>query len=199
MVTKEKYTELLNSGLLLDHYFVLCNIKNGLEQVKSKRVQGFINLLVKKGYIEEDVLTIMGIELIEEVELKVEPIKSSSKQQEFNEWVVDIHTKCQQKLKDLTGTVQVRSKINNVGYSFLPNSVDFGKNLYKVITAYKLKDYEKIEKCIMAFIQSRYDAKQWFPLLGYYIMKNNKSQLVTDYENFGDEPQAKALSEVKFL
>lgn len=186
MISAKKYTEILSSGLLLDHYFVLCNIKNGVEQVKSKRVQGFINLLNKKGYIENDTLSTKALELIEEVEMQVEPLKSD-KQQKFNEWVSDLHLKCQQKLKDLTGSVQVRSKINNVGYSFLPNAVDLGKNLYKVMVAYKLRDYDKVEKCVMKFIQDRSDCKSFFPLLGYYIMKNNKSQLVTDYENFGEE------------
>jgi len=199
MISNEKYTEILSSGLLLDHYFLLCSIKSGVKPVQNKRIQGFTNLLIKKGYIEDDKLTVKGIELIDDIELETEASKSTG-DTSFNAWVVGLHQRCQAKLKELTGKIQVRDKINNTPYSFLPNPIDLGKNLYKVITAYKTKDYVKLEKCIMNHIQSRYEAKSWFPILEYYIMKSGKSKLVTDYENFSEEDTSKAnLPGTKFL
>ncbi len=174
MIGDAKYNEILNSGLLLDHYFALSNIKNGVEPLKNKRIQGFINLLEKKGYLEEGNLTEKSLELIEEVEAAVFVEEVASKQEDFAVWITGLHTRCQQKLLELTGSKQVRDKIDKKSYPFLPNSIDLGKVLYKVITIYKIKDYERIEKCIMNYIEKCAAASNWFPILQYYIMKNNK-------------------------
>jgi hypothetical protein len=200
MIREDKYNEILNSGLILDHYFVLSNIKNGIEPIKNKRIQGFINLLEKKGYLEEGVLTEKSLELVEEFETSVvEPSPEVSKKQEdFAIWIQNLHLRCQEKLLQLTGSKQVRDKIDKKSYPFLPNSIDLGKVLYRVISLYKIKDYERIEKCIMNYIEKCAAANNWFPILQYYIMKNNKSNLVTDCEG-SDEPVQEVKSSQKFV
>lgn len=201
MLGEAKYNEVLISGLLMDHYFVLYNIKNKKEQIKNKRIQGFINLLEKKGYLEEGSLTDKGFELLGDFEVELSLTSAdgtTTLQDDFGSWIQGLHQRCQQKIVELTGSKQVRDKIDKKSYPFLPNSIDLGKVLYKVITYYKIKDYNRIESCIMSYIEKCAAAKNWFPILQYYIMKNNKSSLVTDCEG-SDEETSQIKSTQKFV
>lgn len=183
MIDIQKYKdEILSHGLLLDHYFVLCSIKNGEKIDGNKRIQGFVNLLTKKGYIYEDCLTEKALDLIQNCIL-FEPIPVDStekKEEDLGTWITGLHSRLEKKMTDLTGRRQVRDKINGKYYSFLPNSVDLGKVMTKVITLYKLKDLEKIEQTIMSYMEQCSQAGSWFPILQYYIMKNGSSSMVTD-------------------
>lgn len=205
MLNDNKYNEILSSGLLLDHYFILANIKNNKELLKNKRIQGFVNLLEKKEYLQEGSLTQKGLSLLEEFEIQVADTENNTKTDDFGDWIEGLHKRCQEKLVELTGSKQVRDKIDKKSYPFLPNVIDLGKVLYKVITTYKVKDYERIEKCIMNYIEKCAHAKSkdspngnWFPILQYYILKNNKSTLITDCESIDDEPQTVKSSQ-KFV
>lgn len=199
MINEEKYNEVLDSGLILDHYMLLCNIKNGESISKNKRIQGFINLLEKKEYLEEGVLTEKGIALLEDVEMEVGGTQKGTKSDDFGIWIQGLHKRCQDKLVELTGSKQVRDKIDKKSYPFLPNAIDLGKVLYKVISAYKVNDYERIEKCIMSYIEKCANSHNWFPILQYYILKNNKSSLVTDCEGSEDDDVQPAKSSQKFV
>jgi hypothetical protein len=198
MIDIQQYEKILNSGLLLDHYLVLCNIRDGREQPKSKRIQGFINLLSKKGYLEDGTLTLKGAELTDLRTLEITKTSSTTTttttvqeessfveetQLDFAEWVKVLHKKCQSKIHALRGTKQIRDKIQGKSYSFLPNSTDLMKVLYRVITIYKLQDFDAIERCILGYIEKCHRANNWFPILQYYIMKDKFSKLVTDLED----------------
>lgn len=194
MIDEKKYNLILNDGLILDHFVLMCNIRDNIPLSKNKRIQGFLNLLHKKGYIEDDLLTEKGNNLllnhtniIEKsdhitpyIEKNISTIKES-----FNyfQWTLNLHKKCEEKLVFLTGKKQVRDKINGKSYSFLPNILDLRNTLSRVIKIYKLNDYDKIEKTILMYINKCFRAKQWFPILGYYIMKNSLSSMVTDMQN----------------
>lgn len=183
MIDEEKYKEVLDSGLTLDHYFLMCNIKNGVKLVENKRIQGFMNLLIKKDYIEGESLTEKGLDLVENCEFSqiVDPVEKV----DMGTWVSEIHKKCQERLKELTGKTQVTDKIKGKGksYSFLCNPTDLAKVLSKVINLYKLKDYAKIERTLLGHIDSCNMAKSWFPVMQYYIYKDNASRMVTELEN----------------
>lgn len=190
MIETGKYQRILDEGLLLDHYVVLCALRDGKELPKSKRVQGFLNLLHKKGYIDEGVLTDKGTLLISAdaspiilpAPVKVEKVKEG--EFDYADWVIQLHRKLQAKLIEKTGKRQVRDKINGVGapYAFLPNPTDLGNQLLKVINTYKLRDFDKIEQCLLKYTEDRARAKSWFPVLYYYILKDKASRLVTDLE-----------------
>ncbi len=133
MIDLKHYERILESGLLLDHWLVLLMIKNKEEMPKNKRIQGFINLLNKKGYIQDGVLTDEGI-LLTEYEVKTVSINTASPDKEekvvetdFTKWVIGLHKRCQNKLMELTGGKQVRDKIDKKPYPFLPNSTDLAK------------------------------------------------------------------------
>lgn len=199
MIDVGKYTVILNEGLLLDHYAVLLSLKNGTEMPSSRRIQGFINLLCKKGYIDDGVLTekadrILAGESSPVIEapirtslssmLKIkEPDREVNTGFNYADWVIALHKKCQQRLIEGTGKPQVRDKIDGKPYPFLPNSTDLARVILKVVNAYKLKDFERIEKTILAYIDKCVKTNKWFPLLNYYIMKNSMSAMVTDMES----------------
>jgi hypothetical protein len=208
MIDVGKYTIILNEGLLLDHYAVLLSLKEGREMPKSKRIQGFVNLLCKKGYIDDGALTeranrilegegnpipdvpdrrrISSLVLAGELE-REEPHLKVDEKFNYADWVIQLHKKCQNKLIAGTGRPQVRDKIDGKPYPFLPNSTDLARVILRAVNVYKLKDFERIEKTILAYIDRCVKANKWFPLLNYYIMKNSMSAMVTDMESTEEE------------
>lgn len=195
MIDVEKYKVILNEGLLLDHYMVLCDIRDGKPILSNKRVQGFINLLHKKGYIEEGILTEKAGRILggipESKSMIMEEVQKASKiskeKMSFFDWVVQLHGKCEAKLIDKIGRRQVRPRIDGKPYSFLPNPTDLGKVIWRAVETYKLKDLEKVEITILKYMDKCAKANNWFPILGYYIMKNSMSPMVTDMESDEDE------------
>jgi hypothetical protein len=186
MISLSRYKEILDSGLLLDHYFILCSINNGEKIDVSRRVQGFINLLTKKGYLQDEQLTEKAIGLLQDCEaVAAEPV--NTKTANFAQWVEELHGKCQKLLLQLTGKTQIRDKINGRAYAFLPNVQDLGKTLIRAITLYKLKDYSKIEKTLLKYIEESSNSKSWFPILQYYIIKDGTSRMVTDMQSEEEE------------
>lgn len=196
MIDIGKYKRILDEGLLLDHYSVLCSIRDGVELPKSKRIRGFINLLHKKGYMDEGALTDLAISLIEGDTIIVEKTTSTTTTTtetfDFSLWVLKLHEKLVQKIFDKTGKRQVRDKVNGTSYSFLPNTTDLGKVLIRAINSYKLTDYEMIEKCLLSYVDRKIKEGGWFPILQYYIMKKDSSPMVTDMENIEDEEKPDA-------
>jgi hypothetical protein len=192
MLNIEKYEKLLGSGLGLDHYYILVLLYNHHPLPQHKRVEGFINLLAKKGYIAEGILTAEALDLVQDEIFNVTLVSPTTttttlaaSQLEYNDWVAELHLKLQEKLVELTGKKQVRDKIKGgSSFSFLCNQLDLGKNLRKVVQLYKLKDSDRplIEKTLFHHMESCNKAQSWFPLVYYYIFKDGKSQLVTDME-----------------
>jgi hypothetical protein len=202
MIKDEKYKEVLDNGLLLDHYFLLCNVRDGVKLTDNKRIQGFVNLLTKKGYIQDDRITTKGLELIAgqesgEVNLPATLRKKTEELVDFASWVQGLHVRLQDKLAQKTGYRQVRDKINGKPYSFLPNSTDLGKVLHKTMATYKLKDRDKIEKALMDHIENCARNASWFPIMGYYIMKNGTSKMVDDIEGGGEIENVKVSQELR--
>lgn len=192
MIENDKYNEILDQGLILDHYFLLCNMKNGVKLVDNKRIQGFINLLTKKEYIQDGELTEKALDLVENCKFAEIVVVTEDKKINMATWVAEVHAACEAKLVELTGKKQVRDKINGgKAYPFLPNPTDLAKNLSKIVTLYKLKDYDKIERTIMRYIESCHQASSWFPILYYYIIKDGKSQLVTDMDSIDEKEESK--------
>lgn len=207
MIDFEKYKLILSEGLMLDHYLLLLNIRDKAAMVQSKRIQGFINLMCKKGYINGDgELTQKANNLIQGdgnpipvpdrsaktlayILDKQEPDLKVDQKFDYATWVIQLHKKCEEKILVATGKRQIRDKIQGKGYSFLPNSTDLGRVILRAVNVYKLKDFDKIEKTMLRYIDRCVKANQWFPILGYYIMKNSMSPLVTDMESDEEETQ----------
>jgi hypothetical protein len=186
MIEEALYKEILDNGLLLDHYFLLCNIKNGQKLVASRRMDGFINLMRKKGYMDGDSLTEKGIDLVQNCEF-AEVIVPATGKVDIGTWAAGVHKKCQDKIKELTGKVQVKAKFTGEKkeYSFLCNATDLARVLTKVITLYKQKDYEKIEKALLRHIDKCHVSNHWFPLMQNYILKSGSSQMITELDDEG--------------
>ena len=184
MIDDLRYKEVLDNGLLLDHFYLLCSIHNGKKTLDNKRIRGMLNLLTKKGYLEKGELTEKGIDLVQNCDISTSVAETDSDEStRFDEWVKEVHSDCERRIFHHTGSIQVRSKINKSdkkGYPFLCNETDLGKVLSKAIRLYRLKDYDKIKKTILDHIDRCAESNNWFPLLQYYIIKFSASQMVTD-------------------
>lgn len=187
MIDNQIYEELLSNGLILDHYVLLCQIRDNVKPLKNRRVQGFINLLNKRGYLKDEELTDKALEILQGPDIisRDQVIKASEKES-VKQWAAEMHTRCQEKLMKLTGAKQVKDRIQGKAYAFLPNSVDLGNALFRMMKLYKVTDREKVEATIMTYMETCAKSRQWFPVLQYYIIKNNASQLVTDMESAGE-------------
>lgn len=208
MIDLRHYERILESGLIFDHFLVLNMIKNGEELPKNKRIQGFVNLLNKKGYIQDGNLTSEGILLTEyEIITVGAPKKEKVTESDFSKWVLELHKRCQNKLQELTGGKQVRGKIGGKPYPFLPNFTDLAKSLHRAIVLYKLEDLVKIEKAMMNHIERCHKANNWFPLMKYYIIKSGvggsivsaSSDMVTDMESLDEIETGTGKSTQKFV
>ena len=187
MISLSIYKKVLDSGLLLDHYMVMCNIRDGTELPKSKRIYGFINLLNKKGYIDDGSLTEKAFDIID-----MQPVMVVNEEEvetpkfDYGAWITKMHVTCKEKIKELTGKEQVTSKFkgDKKGYPFLPNLNDFTSRMFTTIQKYKLKDMDAIQKALLNHIEGCHKGNNWFPLMKYYINKQGDgSQMVTDLEN----------------
>jgi hypothetical protein len=194
MIDLQKYERILEEGLILDHYFLLLSLRDGNPTPNSKRVRGFVNLLTKKGYILEGILTEKGVDLMGNDTMSVPEFPTTTAAPiDFGEWVISLHRKCQEKIKQFTGYKHVRDKIVDKktgkasSYSFLPNPGDMGNRLITVIKKYKLKDMDMIERAILGHVERCGVNKKWFPLVKYYIHKDGESDMVTDMQNPSEE------------
>lgn len=196
LVNEDKYNKILNDGLILDHYMILYNLKNNIKLLNNKRIQGFINLLTKKEYIKDEQITDKGLILVENCDFA--KINVDDKHNLTN-WATKLHVQLQEKLKELTGRIQMRPNIEGRLYPFLPNAIDLTKVLQRVIIHYKITDYEKIKKTLFGHIEECNRSKKWYPLLNYYIMKDGLSKMVTDMETEDVEETPDFKSQNKFI
>lgn len=204
MIDVKQYEKILDAGLLLDHYYLLCDVRDGRPLLNRKRVQGFHNLLCKKGYIEDGILTELALKLIEShvlvadsaVKLAIKYAEAEVEEEDiedfdYAEWVISLHKKCVARIVKATGKKQARPTIDGVTYSFLPNPTDLGSAILRAVKKYNLKDYDKIEKCILKFVDKCARTGRWMPLLNYYVIKEQKgrttiSKMVTDMDSMED-------------
>lgn len=145
----------------------------------------YLELLVKlkvEGLVSPELqLTNKGIDLLLQVDSKQFTVNKVNYEA--------IHQKCKEKMKQLTGkeNFYVQKK-----YSFIPNVVDFNNKLKQVVVKYKLKDMDRVSKLLSLHIEKAVKANfEYVSLLGYYISKDNKSQLSDDYYNFQEEQEVK--------
>lgn len=188
MINNDKYEEILESGLLLDHYLVLCSIKNGVTLPNNKRIQGFLNLLTKKGYIQDEQLTESGMKMVEHCH--------SSITYNSNDWATSLHKKLQDRIIELTGKKQKFLNIAGTKYPFLCNPQELEGKIEKVKKLYKLTDMNIIEKCLLRHCENG------SPSIFYYILREKPtliSQLATDYNNFEEDETPKYTGTQKFV
>ena len=149
------------------------------------------NNLKASGYIySETQLTPKGKELLKE-------ISGEKVSKKVDIGVNQLYIACQEELQKLVGKKQKTSKINGKSYSFLPNFVDFQDKIEKSCKKYQLNDKEQLKKVLLQYINKCYKEDNWFPILEYYIMKDNRSKLATDYVSFEEKGETKQKEELK--
>lgn len=170
----ELIKKILNSPITILDYLILEHVVNDTlsEFLKDNILNLSILELKINNYISDNnKLTLKGKQLMDSFKI--------SDKEDFYE---RLHTKLQEKLIELTGKKQ---KMLQSKYSFLPNSKDLKLRLQKLIKKYDLQDFERIEKVLLSYIEKCYKTRfEYVQTIEYYLMKNDVSKFVTDYENF---------------
>jgi superfamily II DNA/RNA helicase len=92
-----------------------------------------------------------------------------------------LHSRLQSRMKELTSKTnhKVQGKWN-----FIPSEKDLIDSLVKTCKKYNLTDTQKIQNLLIIHCEKAVKNDfNFLPLLGYYISKNNVSQLAADMEN----------------
>jgi len=85
---------------------------------------------------------------------------------------------------ELTALTTKKQKLLQGKYQFLPNLQDFSTRLNKIVKKYKLDDWERVEKLLIAYIYKCHKANwEYVQTIEYYIEKLGSSKLATDYNN----------------
>lgn len=171
----------INKFITVEQYIVLKIIEDGcLYLFPNNLFAATIVGLKSSGYIySETQLTPKGKELLKE-------ILGNKMSKKVDIGINQLYIACQDELQKLVGKKQKTSKINGKSYSFLPNFIDFQDKIEKSVKKYQLNDKEQLKKVLLQYINKCHKENNWFPILEYYIMKDNKSKLATDYISFGD-------------
>lgn len=193
MITVEKFIQIEEKGLTLDLYFLLCSIHSGEKPPETRRNEGYINLLVKKGYVKNGELTEEAVELVKDemiIKAANQPVEEIVEKEPFDVWVKRLHKICEDEMIRLTGKKQMRQSINGGNpHSFMCRAEDMKERLLTVVKRYKLleTDRGKVEQVMINHINSCHKANNWFPTIWNYIYKDKMSKLATDLSTLEDD------------
>lgn len=181
----EEIAKAVNKGLTIEEYIYLRIKEDGCEYIFNGIIPVKKEMLLLNSLIyPEGNLTPKGKELLKEISRE----KVSKK---VDIGINQLYIACQEELQRLVGKKQKTSKISGKSYSFLPNFVDFQDKIEKSCKKYQLNDKEQLKKVLLQYINKCYKENNWFPILEYYIMKDNKSKLATDYVSFEEMQEIK--------
>ena len=179
----KQFNWILSKGIDVNMFTVLLLIHEGnkFDDTSDIKVKSWLLLLTKHQLIDSNQL------LTEKGEIYISEFKSVSSEKSdsfnFEIWCEQLHAKLKERLIKLTGKGQKVAKIRTSSYSFLCNVNDLSKKMKNFVKVYKVKDYAKIEKTLLAYIDKCHKQDSWFPLIEYYIMKDGTSKLATDLES----------------
>lgn len=168
----ELIVKLLNSPITILDYLIL--ISDEIDKfVKNEYLKKNIIFLQQQGYLSlNNKLTTKSKDLIDNLS------------KDNGDFFDNLHLILQNKLIELIGKKQ---KMLQGKYGFLPNSKDLKLRLQKLIKDYNLQDLKKIEKVLLLYIEQCNRAKfEYVQTIEYYLLKNNTSKFVTDYENYNE-------------
>lgn len=201
-MTIQKFQNLLEKGWSLDHIFILENIASLADNNGFPRGAALLQTLFRKGMVSESyTITELGKQLLEYAnnEEIVEIVKTTKPK--IAEGIESLHKKLEDRIVALTGKKQIRVNVLGKTYPFLCNEQDLEARIRKVMIKYKLTDFQKIEDCLLGYIESCHKRKSYSPLIIYYIVKTRDgvetSQMVTDIRSWtGEETNTKIDFEI---
>lgn len=179
-----KYMEkIMEKGYDLNIIALLYMFKGGEETgTGNEKIQAIISLMERKGLILEGRITASGEELLKFAEGDSKLVKEKEKIMDLE----GIYDRMMQRVEELTGKKQVRTEIFGKTYSYFPSKYDFVTRLKKVVNKYGLTNMTILESTIMANVEKCHKTKKWYPLLVYYMTKDDVSPLAADYANWDD-------------
>lgn len=179
----EKLEKVMEKGFDLNVIALLYMCKGGESIVSGNdKIKALVGLMERKGLVIEGKITATGEELLKCIEGEGEIVKEKEKTQGLEE----LYDKVVKRVKELTGKEQIRTDIFGKTYSYIPNRYDFVNRLKKVVNKYSLTNMTILEETIIRNIEKCHKTKKWYPLLVYYFVKDDISQLSSDYFNWED-------------
>jgi len=189
----EKLEKIMEKGFDLNIIALLYICKQGESLISANdKIKALVGMMERKGLIMEGRITASGEELLGYIEEKGEIIKEKEKTSSLE----DLYDKVIAKVEELTGKKQIRTEIYGKTYSYLPGKYDFVSRLRKVANKYSLTNMTILEETIIRNIERCYKTKKWYPLLVYYMVKDDVSPLAADYQNW-EELKEEEFKEIK--
>jgi uncharacterized membrane protein YheB (UPF0754 family) len=186
-ISLEKHEQILSSGLLVDHYFILALIKQEAALPKHHRVRGFINLLKKREYLNEE----------EELTEKALALLADIKKPNTKDYSTELLEKLKAKFKESTGKNQVKG-FGNV--YFIPSEKEMKDHLTRFERDFHPTrgNEEKIEAILFEHLEKCIGENQYAPAIKYFIHKDGGSALASALENW-EEPEEQSTYKMKVI
>lgn len=199
-MNKELLMKILSSGMDISHYYILHLIlTNGLDETVRyhPKVKSWINAMEKKGLLIDIKgtlqLTSKGRDKYFEINAlhnETAPIVAESDVKVLARDINDAVTKLVLKA---TGERRLMFRSKNISYAINASNVHLEESLLKFIQIYKIDDFDKIKRAILAYFQDILDGKNTSPhkLVNFIIRKNketneNESDLLMYIETLTD-------------
>lgn len=177
----KKMEEIIEKGIDLNICSLLYIIREeGPINTQVPKIEAIVNMMERKGLIKEGRITSDGEDIIKFLESGEAPVKEKSKIEDIE----GIYDRLQAKLLELTGNKQKKVDIFGKTYNYFPGKYDFVQRFRKVVNKYKIKDYAKAEKVLLHNLEVCKKTNKWYPLLIYYLVKDDISVFATDYESW---------------
>jgi len=181
----KKMEKIMERGYDLNIVALLYMVKQRESVVSGvPKLNAIVAMMEKKGLILEGRITLAGEEVLRYMEEEGEIVKEKEKAEVYEEMFENVVKRMEQ----LTGAKQKRTEIFGKTYSYLPNKYDFITRLKKVVNKYKLGDMKRLEAVIINNIEKCHKKNKWYPLMVYYMIKDEISPLASDYEAWEDKP-----------
>jgi hypothetical protein len=200
-MTKQKILKIFEQDLDLNQFEILSMAKNGedfLSLLSVIKIEGIINIMVRKGLLDEDKkITEKGektyLSLVEKEEVVVEEVK---KENSFQEYCNNIHVELKKRLKELTGK---DNKYLDSNKYLIPSAKVIEKRLGDAYKIYKFNLDEKVLKVLLQHIEKCVKSN-FFKVrtIEYFILGQNStgSDLDTAIDNYQEAQEEDKKQEI---
>lgn len=202
-MTKETIQKIFEKGIDLNIFTILLKAKNQedfLTLLAIRKVEGIVNLMVKRKYLTEDLkITEKGQLLLVDIGWDAqtpEVIKEEVIPTPFDQWTEGLLAKLKAKLKDIIGRDQIMG-FGNV--YFIPGIQDLRSFLTRFSKEYNIpisSNGDAIETCLLRHVTKCAKSKSFAPAVKYFIIKDKVgSQLAAALENYTPTEEKDTIEE----
>jgi hypothetical protein len=201
-MTKEAIQKIFEKGIDLNIFTILLKAKNQedfLTLLAIRKIEGIVNLMVKRKYLTEDLkITEKGQLLLVDIgwDAQSPQVVEEIVPTPFEQWTEELLAKLKAKLKDIIGKDQIMG-FGNV--YFIPGIQDLRTFLRRFSKEYNISLISNglaIETCLLRHVTKCAKAKSFAPAVKYFIIKDKVgSQLAAALENYTPAEERDTIEE----